>query len=202
MVTSAAAMAADDAFVRLRVPLFESLMDSFNDERRHVILDLGPARAGTIDLLSRFRCRLDVLDLPQVLAELETLEEPAAIENALGRLLPPAGKDQVDLVFCWNLLNYLDPIVIAALMRLLTPRLAGQARVHALIEYSATHMPASPGRVAPEDAATLILEPASDAAIKTPRHSRAALEKLMPGFQSERTMLLGNGMQEHLFRRP
>ena len=44
-------------------PLFHSLVAGLGEDRRWVILDLGSARPQTVSLLSRFRCRLDIVDL-------------------------------------------------------------------------------------------------------------------------------------------
>ncbi|NBB93705.1 MAG: hypothetical protein GVY32_11110 [Gammaproteobacteria bacterium] len=189
----------------IRAPLFSTAVEAFDDDRRHVVLDLGRARAGTIALFGRYRCRLDVADLPARLDALPDPEAeggPQALERWLDGLLPPARGEQVDLVLCWNLLNYLPPAVIEALGRRLTERVSPQARLHALIEYQATRMPARPASFAPTGL-ELLADPASGDpnAIPAPRYSPKELEKRLPGFGSEKTMLLGNGMQEFLYRR-
>ncbi|HSH26275.1 MAG TPA: hypothetical protein VK972_00665 [Wenzhouxiangella sp.] len=190
----------------IRAPLFSLAVEAFEDDRRHVVLDLGRARSGTVELFSRYRCRLDVADLPSHLAELPDVEGeeegPAAVERWLDGLLPPARGEAVDLVLCWNLLNYLSPGVIEALGRRLAERASGQARLHALIEYQARHMPAVPASFAPAGLELLADPAAADhATIPAPRYSPNELEKRLPGFTSEKTMLLGNGMQEYLYRR-
>lgn len=206
MNSSAAARPLDEGGPKpIRAPLFALAVEAFEDERRHVVLDLGRARSGTVELFGRYRCRLDVIDLPSHLAELpdvEGEEGPAAVERWLDGLLPPARGETVDLVLCWNLLNYLPPGVIEALGRRLVGRASGQARLHALIEYQATRMPAVPASFAPAGL-ELVADPpgADDATVAAPRYSPKELEKRLPGFSSEKTMLLGNGMQEYLYRR-
>lgn len=189
----------------IRAPLFAMAVEAFEDDRRHVVLDLGRARAGTVDLFGRYRCRLDVVDLPGRLAELPDVEDeegPQAVERWLDGLLPPAHGETVDLVLCWNLLNYLPAAVIEALGRRLAERASPRARLHALIEYRATRMPAVPASFAPVGL-ELLADPDEAAleAIPAPRYSPKELEKRLPGFSSEKTMLLGNGMQEYLYRR-
>ncbi|MDZ7790799.1 MAG: hypothetical protein U5L08_09985 [Xanthomonadales bacterium] len=189
----------------IRAPLFAMAVEAFEDDRRHVVLDLGRARAGTVDLFGRYRCRLDVVDLPSHLANLPSVDDedgPKAVERWLDGLLPPARGESVDLVLCWNLLNYLPAAVIEALGRRLAERASPRARLHALIEYQATRMPAIPASFAPAGL-ELLADPAdSDRdAIPAPRYSPKELEKRLPGFSSEKTMLLGNGMQEYLYRR-
>lgn len=200
-MTAAAATREQPDPQELRVPLFQSIFDKFEEDRRYVVLDLGPARSGLIDRLAGFRCRLDVVSLPENLARLQSLEDPEWIEQAIRRTLPPARGESVDVVLAWNLLNYLDLERIAVLGRVLGERLAPGACMHALIEYSSRQMPASPGGMSPLDASALVMEPAKgNELISSPRYVRGALEKSLPGMVAERTMLLGNGMQEYLLR--
>lgn len=190
----------------IRAPLFAMAVEAFEDDRRHVVLDLGRARAGTVDLFGRYRCRLDVVDLPSHLGAMPDLDDedqgPQAVERWLDGLLPPTRGETVDLVLCWNLLNYLPAGVIEALGRRLAERASPHARLHALIEYQATRMPAVPASFAPAGL-ELLADPAEGdpSAIPAPRYSPKELEKRLPGFSSEKTMLLGNGMQEYLYRR-
>jgi len=203
MSVSSAAMSSEleSGPFELRVPLFESTVAAFEEDRRYVVADLGCARAGTVDLFSRFRCRLLVIDLPAALDERPGDGEPDSMAVWLDRLLAPIDDEPLDLILCWNLLNYLSPDEIRAL----SDRLAGCARpcagLHALIEYSARHMPSTPWSFAAQGRAQLTVEPASGPQSPAPRYSPKALEKQLQGFGSERTMLLGNGMQEFLYRR-
>lgn len=190
-----------DAPTTVRCPLFESMVGGFDDDRRHVVCDLGPARSGTVALLGRFRCRLEILSLPHLLPTLLTCETAAEVEALVRTRLPHDAEEPVDALLCWNLLNYLTPAIIAPLMRVLAERLAPGGLVHALIEYSAAQMPGQPARIAPSGPGELLIEPDDAAPCPAPRYALGALEKCLPGLKSERAMLLGNGMQEYLFRR-
>jgi hypothetical protein len=186
---------------RVRAPLFALALEPFEDGKRHVVLDLGRARGGTVDLFGRYRCRLDIVDLPARIQRLPDLEDPGAVEAWFEGLLPPERGEQVDLILCWNLLNYLPPALIERLGERLAGRAAAGARLHALIEYSATQMPAAPLSFAPREGELEALPAAEEGLVQAPRHTPKELEKRLPGFRSERTMLLGNGMQEFLYRR-
>lgn len=184
----------------LRVPLFESAVARLDDGRRHVVMDLGPARSGTISTFGSLRCRLDIADLPSMLAGPEA-EEESAPGRRLAAALPPPRGESTDLILCWGLFNYIPTESIAALMGALARRSVKGTRVHALIEYSARSMPA----IAPVFAATgrdrLCIESPPGTTVATPRLAARDLEACMAGFRHERTMLLGNGMQEYLFVR-
>ncbi|WP_376695713.1 hypothetical protein [Wenzhouxiangella sp. EGI_FJ10305] len=205
MSSNAAGPLEDSGPEPIRAPLFSKAVEAFEDDRRHVVLDLGRAREGTVALFSAYRCRLDIVDLPAHLGALPNVDEEGgseAVERWLDGLLPPSQGETVDLVLCWNLLNYLPASVIEALGRRLAERASPQARLHALIEYRATRMPAAPVSFAPVGLELLDDPPEGDpAAIPAPRYTPKELEKRLPGFTSEKTMLLGNGMQEYLYRR-
>ncbi|HLR87943.1 MAG TPA: hypothetical protein VK064_08730 [Wenzhouxiangella sp.] len=205
MSTSAAmAQQEQESTGSFRAPLFYDVVDAFDEDRRHFVLDLGRARSGTVELFSRYRCRLDVVDLPSRLDTLPVLEDgddETLYERWLESLLPPARGEAADLVLCWNLLNYLSPPLIRALGSVLARRTEKPARLHALIEYSAREMPAEPPSVAPAGTELSVTLPEAAAAVAAPRYSPKDLEKLLPGFAIEKAMLLGNGMQEYLYRR-
>lgn len=192
-----------------RAPLFSGIVEALEEDRRYFVLDLGRARAGTIDLFSEYRCRLDVVDLPAGLEALEALldaqeGEPDSrlLEDWFAARLPQARGEQVDLVLCWNLLNYLSPLTIAALGRVLAKRTAPGARLHAFIEYSATEMADQPVPLAPEGEEMRVGPDLPGAGQRpAPRYRPKDLESMLTGFSSERTMLLSNGMQEYLYRR-
>ena len=197
--SNALAQVVSEGPQQLRVPLFESITAGLDDEARHVLIDCGPARAGMIEMLTGLRCRLDVLDLPARLDSLATLPEDADLVAWFAERLPPAGSEPADLILCWNLLDYLTPAQISALMSVLIPRLRPGGRVHALVQYSSPRMPAGPGGMAPHGRTVLNVDSDGPANRNTPRHSRGTLEKFMQGLKAERTMLLSNGMQEYLF---
>ncbi len=194
--------AASSAGQGLHVPLFEKLVQCLDEDRRHVVLDCGAARAGTVGLLSQFRCRLDILDLAVALPALRSQDDPEARRARLAEQLPQSEREPAELVFCWNLLNYLEPEDITSLIELLLPHLAPGARLHALIEYSSPLMPASPGHWGPNETTRLFADQDEVEQIPSPRYSPRALERMMPQLKSERSMLLGNGLREHIFRLP
>lgn len=182
------------------MPLFEQLIAGLDPDRRHVILDLGAARAGTIDLFSALRCRLDILDLNAALPELFKFADPDDRQRLLVGLMPRYEPEPANLVLTWNLLNYLTADDIRSLAELLTPSLAPDVRVHALIEYSSPLMPVTPGHWIPDSHARLHADQVDLEQVDSPRYSMRALERLMPQLEAERSVLLGNGLQEHLFR--
>jgi len=192
---------ASPSSLPIRAPGLSDLRQGLDEDRRVFVLDLGAIRRGTVDFFSGLRCRLDVLDLPAFLAPVPAPDQRDPFERLLLAALPSARGELMDSVLGWNLLNYLSPGRLETLGRMLKPRLRSGAVVHALIEYSARHMPARPAAVAPDGVDALRIDDHAPEPLETPRYSAGKLERHLAGFQAERTMLLSNGMQEYLLRR-
>ncbi len=180
----------------IRAPLLAALLDRGGSSRRRVIADLGTLQPGMLDALSQSRTRLVVADLPGRRAENE--DDWDRLDAALPRR---HWREPLAAVLCWDLLNYLDAGRLAALAEALRERAAPDCRVHALIHYSALEMPGAPGQIRIDPNLDLRIPSLADTRpIATPRYTPKALEKAMPALVVERTMLLGNGMQEFTFR--
>lgn len=193
---------------RLRVPLFETLIERLRADGRKVILDLGPAQMATVDLFNRFRCRLDIADLATVLAELNSLEDPGLLQEQAEIILPTRGDDATDIVLCWDLLNYLQQPALTAVMNRVAARARVDTLVHALIVYSSKRMPVRPVIYIPcnnsgdynDNIDHLAIMSASSEECNAPQYTPDYLMRCMQGFHIERAVLLSTGMQEFLFR--
>lgn len=184
----------------LNAPLFRGLMEQMQDDARRVVLDLGPARPETVAILGRFRCRLEIADLAEGLDALNGSPEPGELREIVGRLLPPRRTEAIDVVLCWDLLNYLERPKLAVLMAEILERLRPGSLVHALIAYSTPRMSALPERIVPGDDYRLLHCAVTADERAAPRYTPEDLARSMPGYAVERAMLLRNGMQEFLFR--
>ena len=190
----------------LRVPLFKSLIEQLDDDARHVALDLGSVATEMLSLLGRYRCCVDIAGLADDdgLARLDAAadkEQRVAIaESLLPKHRPEDPADPADLVFCWDLLNYLKPDSISALMRAIASRIQPGAQAHALIVYSDKTMPERPGRWVPTEDGVLVDRAPSAMMIAAPRYSPEVLGRIMSGFTIRHARLLANGMQEFVFR--
>lgn len=186
----------------LKAPLFRLLLNQLDAPRRWIVLDLGAASTPMLDLLSAYRCRVEIADLATHGA-IDTInaqaQETFPLEAAVASL-PPRGEEPVDVVLCWDMLNYLQPGALSALMQAIAERARPGALAHALIVYSDSSMPAQPGRWLPNAEAYLRNKNEGGTEIRAPRYSPEDLGRHMAPFAIERGMLLANGMQEFLFR--
>lgn len=186
----------------LNVPLFRELVERLESAGRRIILDLGAASTPMLAVLGRGRCRVEIADLASddgvALLNAAPADERATLAESL--LPAHAAGEPLDLVFCWDLPNYLAPEATSALMRAVAARSAPDALAHALIVYSERSMPDHPGRFVPTDDCRLVDRAPSSAEIAAPRYSPEALGRIMSPFGVDRARLLANGMQEFLFR--
>jgi hypothetical protein len=198
---AATARAEFDAPPTPHAPLFRTLIEGVDTARRVVVLDLGAAHARTLELFNQFRCRIEIVDARSDIESLNGISEARDLVAAVTALLPRAGPDAVDIVLCWDLLNYLDRRALAALMAALAARTRPGGLAHALIVYLESRMPTRPGDYVPLQDFRLQNLGQSRAERAAPRYSPEDLKLCMPGFAIDRGRLLGNGMQEFLFRR-
>jgi len=183
----------------LAAPLFAQVIGDLDAEKRLTVLDLGNVRAGTVAMFSEFRCRLDIADLPDALPLPRDDEDPEVRRQALASVFMVHEPEALDLILCWNLLNYLERDDISYLISLLAPRFKPGTRIHALMEYASPLMPATPGAWVPDKNARLHASQVDEDQVDSPRYKPKELERLMPQVKPERTVLLGNGLQEFLF---
>jgi hypothetical protein len=196
--------APPNAPVAFHAPLFHDLVTELGANERHVVLDLGAASTAMLALLGRSRCRVEIADLAHFggIDRLNTTEPVPALPHAINAMLPNRLPDDAfDLVFCWDLPNYLTLDALSTLMDAIAHRARPGAVAHALIYYAERDMRDHPGRYVPTaDGDELIDYGATSAAIAAPRYSPEDLEKGMGRFVLDRARLLSNGMQEFLFR--
>lgn len=178
-------------------------MTGLDETERYVVLDLGGASTPMLALLGRARCRVEITDFVHFggIERLHAAEPGPELGKAAESLLPARlSNDAVDLVFCWDLPNYLTLDALAALMNAIGRRARPGALAHALIFYAEPDMPEHPGRFVPTADGQLMDCCAKGKTIAAPRYSPEALGKHSGGFVIDRARLLSNGMQEFLFR--
>lgn len=200
--TLGGARATAAAFIAepLNAPLFSALLRRFSAGGRWVVLDLGAARSHTLRTFSRFRCRLDVIELADGLDALNGEADPRRVRQRAEALLLPRREEAYNVVLCWDLINYLNQPALTALMECIALRCQRGALAHGLVYYSAMRMPERPSTFVPFDDQRLAQLSMALGERPAPRYSPEDLVRCMPRYHVERGRLLRNGMQEFLFR--
>ena len=193
-----AAVAADKPF---NAPLFKALIDAIPEHQRWVVLDLGKVCPQVITLFGGHRCRVEIAEVAPELELLNRDLERDALDH-VGRMgcCRRRSPNPSMSSLCWDTLNYLNRDAMRALMWKIADRCRQGTRVHALIYYADPQMPDLPGHYVPRDDGTLTNKAAVSGQRAAPRYTPEDLRLCMPAFKTERAMLLGNGMQEFLFR--
>ena len=184
----------------LNAPLFHSIIEHLDEASRLVVLDLGRARTETIAVFSGYRCRLEIGDIADGIDALNAAPDAKTLREKVEALLPAKRREPIDLVLCWDLLNYLSRPALAMLMDSIAARGRRGMLAHCLVFYSAPQMPAKPACWVPLDGSRLINKEPAPPARKAPRYTPEDLGLCMPRYTVERARLLRNGMQEYLFR--
>lgn len=184
----------------VNAPLFRGLIAGLADGHRAVVLDLGHACPQTVALFTPYRCRLDIADLAEGLDQLNNAADDVALAAAVTGLLPPRRAEPVDMVLCWDLLNYLRPQALRALMDQIAARGRPGTLVHFLLVYSTARMAARPRRFGTLPDGRLVPAPTGDGERDAPRYTADDLAHCLRGYRMESAMLLRNGMQELLYR--
>lgn len=197
---SASGKTAGGSAEALNAPLFHQLLQRMEDGGRWVVLDLGTVRSDTIRVLGRYRCRLEIVELADSIDGLNAELDARLLRQRVEQALPPRGRESIDLVLCWDLINYLNQPALTAVMESIAGRCKRGALAHGLVYYSAQKMPERPGCFVPLDEQRLVNLARPTGERPAPRYSPEDLARCMPRYQVERGRLLRNGMQEFLFR--
>lgn len=162
------------------------------------ILDLGPAIGANVEFLSEFGCRLSIQDLYLTRTTAADGEElgPEFFEQ----LVPLSDGPQFNVVFAWDLFNYLSRKELGRLTARLRQACRPGAQVLALI-WIHKSIPAQPIRFRFRGTDKLHYDRRTALERPGPRFQPAEINQLMSGFQVDRSFLLRHGIQEYLFVR-
>lgn len=184
-----------------RSPSLEIIQNKLAAVRKHSILDLGQPLGRNIEFFSHVSCTLYVENLFESLIDLPPPQEGEGehpYENRVARALSHAPDTRFDVVFGWDLFNYMHGDLINSLMK----RLSGSCRSGTLFFLMISNtlaIPDRPARMTVSADGRVSYEPVSGGERQNPRYSPLALERMMPGFRLQHSFLLGTAMQDYLF---
>lgn len=194
-----------------KAPLLERILHGdaleANDEEplpKRAVLDFSMPSQSLLDRLrSSGPCSVQIVDLYRT-GGLTALNAAGAFEDpecqpAVDHILPPPGREMLDLVLCWDLPNYLSLAALNFLCTQLAGRVKPGCRLHMLITYAKREMPSLPPHYSllPDGRLRPIRE--NDSLGPAPRYSPEDLSLALAPFRYERGVLLANGMQEFVY---
>ncbi len=162
------------------------------------VLDLGTAIGSNVEHLSQYGCRLSIEDLFMTRTTVADGEQlgPEFFEQ----LIPLPNGPQFDVVFAWDLFNYLTRKELGLLTTRLRQACRTNAQVLALI-WIHKSIPAQPIRFRFRGMDQLVYDRRTALERPGPRFQPAEINQLMAGFHVDRSFLLRHGIQEYLFVR-
>jgi hypothetical protein len=182
-------------------PILFDLLNSLSREERYEILDTIPANQGVIDLFTGFHCKLY---LPGCLQELcamtsDRYDTVTRLNRAFAKRIGIYKKQKaaLNLIFLWDLPNYLDKQVMQGLIEYLLQHVHKNVKLHFYI-HTRQQMPASPRCYSIMPEGKVWMESGGDATVKSPLYFQEALLSLLHPFKVNRSMLLSSGLQEYI----
>ncbi|MDX1382052.1 MAG: class I SAM-dependent methyltransferase [Thermoanaerobaculia bacterium] len=170
---------------------------------KRTVLDLGPASGDNVEQVAAYAkhcCKLYIANFFEDLSEAGpgARRNAAAFSAVCERLLDFPGETRFDLIFAWDLFNYLDLSEVEILARKLGRYSKPGTRLMAMVSIY-QKIPDRPFRFSIRGGDSLRYETVSRGLRDCPRHKEVDLVRRMGGFQVERAMLLRNGVQEYSF---
>jgi len=174
------------------------LFDQFDESERLTVLHIGPALPETVEFFSRYRCKLHFFDLFAELADLlPDADETRSPRQRLADMMHiPAGA-RFDLCLFWDLFNFLDRDVVAALMHTLRPHLHTGSLAHG---FAVHNLRTAQSRLTygVVDVDQISLRPRTTDLPGYSPYNRGQLEKLLDCFLVSRSVLLPDSRLELL----
>ncbi len=174
----------------------KELLAGLPTDRKHSVLDLGPASGGNVTFFSNYSCRLYIADLYHTLQQRSGRppEQSVPFDRELAATLP---EGSFDILLCWDLLNYLTSEQMEVLGTHLKARSRPGSRLFALV---APHgrIPNLPQRfeiLAPD---SVRYTSRSSGLRPAPGYREPELNRWMKPFAVESSYLLRHGVQEYI----
>ena len=182
-------------------PILFDLLENLSKEEHHEILDLLPAKQGVIDLFSSFYCKLYLPGCLQELCEMSSdrYDTVTKLNRAFTKNIGIYKKQKaaLNLIFLWDLPNYMDKAVMKGLIEYLLQHAHKNVKLHLYI-HTKEYMPSSPGVYSIMQEGKIWLENSSDTTVKSPLYFQEALQTLLQPFKVKRSIMLSSGLQEYI----
>jgi len=175
------------------------------------VLDLGSPSQTRIDYYrTKLACQLHVSDLSHAVADLyQAALQRQSARRRRSRQAGPVGSDleahlsfpaatRFDVIFAWDIVNYLNKAQLVELGDRLAHHSHGGTVLHLLLATS-EQMPAAPAGVTITEHEYLRMAPGGGTRVPCPRHPPLTMQHAMKGFRVMHMYQLSNGFHEHIY---
>jgi hypothetical protein len=180
-------------------PGLQTILERLREDRLYRVLDLGPAIGSNISYFTEFADHIRVVDLlaeGSPVLEAAELDEEEEVERVVGTAFPEDW-GPFDLVFAWDLLNYLEEATAHAVVQRLRLLCNTDASLFLMV-VSAEEMAESPLQYWIRDSGTLEYRASSPRSLQAPGWPPSTVERMCRGFRIERSFVLRHGVQEYV----
>ena len=184
-----------------RSPSLRFICSHLAPERKHAILDLGMPSGSSVDFFARVPCTLHVEDFFESLNGLREPAgdaEPEVWDRLVNQCLMHDPKVRFDMIFAWDLINYLHADLINALMQRLSRSCRSGTLLYIMIS-NAPRIPRRPASISITYEDRVRYHGAAPVDKPNPKYTPLKVERMMPGFRLLHSFLLGGSLQEFLF---
>ena len=179
--------------------VLSDLLDFVKKPPKKIVLDLGPALGENIRRMEG--SKLFIANFFETLTDGGPLTiDSKTFAASCERILQYDDDVRFDLVFVWDLFNYLGLAEVQILAKRLVALSRPGTRIMALVSIQ-KQIPERPYRFVIRGQEMLKYETLTKGLRDCPRHNEPEILKRMAGFKVERGMLLRNGMREYAFVR-
>ncbi|MGD8784234.1 MAG: hypothetical protein PVG75_07335, partial [Thioalkalispiraceae bacterium] len=186
-------------------PLLFGLLDNFQEDRYYQVLDIMPASNQLLQYFSAFHSKLYLPACYRLLQSIspELLASEEKLNLAVLKMLDLEDNitGSLDLILLWDLPNYLDKDILQAFIQNLLSYCSRETLLHIYI-YTREKMPVNSGLYQFQVDNRILVKHESQQMTRCPMYYQELLQKLLSPFMVERGILLSNGMQEYLLKRP
>jgi hypothetical protein len=177
-----------------------TLFEEIRKRPKLQVLDLGSVVGSNVEFLSQYGCKLYIEDLYAALSSAQRGEGEIVSPEFFAEFLSLPDDTRFDVVFAWDIFNYLQRKELAylglQLRRFCPPGALLFAQISILKQ-----IPAQPYRYKIKDEQNLIYERRTPTERPSPRFAPAEVTGLLKGFRVDRSFLLKHGIQEYLLLR-
>ncbi len=179
-----------------------ALCHRLRSDRKYNVLDLGPACGANVEFFSRFSGKIYIEDLHRTLTSFDFLspDDGLSYDSVFRYLLPYQKSTRFDLIFAWDIFNYLEKREFLFLMRHLSRFCPEDAMIFALLSINKS-IPDQPPQYRIVDNETLVCRSKRGIWRPCPRYEESDLLHMMPSFRVCQSFLMRSGVKEYVFLR-
>lgn len=182
-----------------RSPILKLLSKKLEEDRKFYILDIGPPLNENIVFFSQFRCRVHIDDFYSSYRGFDFFApaDEGSLDNLFSYLLPLPSGARFDIIFLWDIMNYLKLEECGYLFKHLEKYSHPGTAAFAMI-YTRREMPEVPTSFRITTNERIHYDFNSSITKSCPRHEGPSLEEKLGRFRITNSYLLRNGFKEYL----